>query len=184
MSKTVSNSLVAYFRDVAIIACGVWAAAFMVQGIPQNLGLIFFASCLISFLNAFLRPLLIAKLLPLVIAFVVGTAITNFKALAGKIVWVVVLSVLALWLINGFIFWVAFFLAGAKILFGAALWGSVWTSLATLFICAFFGIRRENLSQLIFNHLAGTPGQSPEQPEASAERRERRRGNDDDVIDI
>lgn len=181
MEKTNFSSLGAFLRDALIIAAGVFIAAIVVSGIPQSPLAIFFAACMISFLNAFVRPLMIAKVLPLVIGLALGGGVFNMRALAGKIFWLIIIALLALWLINGFIFWIAFFVIGAKIAFGTALWGSVWTSLATLFICAFFGIKRQNLTNMIFQQMAGTSEQMPNEPKAGTKKS---RAKDDDVIDI
>lgn len=182
MEKTNFSSLGAFLRDALIIAAGVFIAAIVVNGIPQNLLAIFFAACVISFLNAFVRPLMIAKVLPFVIGLALGGGVFNMRALAGKIFWLIIIALLALWLINGFIFWIAFFVIGAKIAFGTALWGSVWTSLATLFICAFFGIKRQNLTNMIFQQMAGTSEQVPNEPKSAGTKKSR--AKDDDVIDI
>lgn len=181
MEKTNFSSLGAFLRDALIIAAGVFIAAIVVSGIPQSLLVIFLAACMISFLNAFVRPLMIAKVLPFVIGLALGGGVFNMRALAGKIFWLVIIALLALWLINGFIFWIAFFVIGAKIAFGTALWGSVWTSLATLFICAFFGIKRQNLTNMIFQQMAGTSEQMPNESKAGTKKS---RAKDDDVIDI
>lgn len=182
-------SLTAFFRDALIVAAGVWIAAVFVNGIPQNNYLaVLLAACVISFLNAFLRPLMIARALPFVIGLAFAGGVFNIRALAGKILWMAAVVVLAVWLINAFIFWLAFFCVGVSITFATALWGSVWASLASLCVCAFFGIKRQNLAGMVLQHLAGarsagTPDGNPfagtrESPKKS------RGNNDDDVIDI
>ena len=183
-----------FFRDALIIAFGVLFAAVILGPTHiryANFLSLFVVAVFISLLNAFLRPMLISFALPLLLTTfglgAAGTGLFRARSLLGALALFGVVSVFGLWIVNACIFSLASFLAGSSFVveaFGSAMLGSVFTSLATLFICAFFGIRRRSLLGDVLRggmprrDDAGTP------PPPPPPRRRAPRERDDDVIDI
>lgn len=188
-----------FFRDALVVAFGVLFAAWILG--PSHIEYksflsLFVVAMLISFLNAFLRPLLFSSLIPILLtAFGLGATgvriLLNPRSIFGVILAYGIAMGLGIWFINACIFSLASFFAGSSFVvhgFGSAMLGSIFTSLATLLICAFFGIKRENgIGSLFQSHIrkntqAGTP--PPQPPPRPASRQRREREDDDDVIDI
>ncbi|MGN0834236.1 MAG: phage holin family protein [Candidatus Spyradosoma sp.] len=186
-----------FFRDALIIAFGVLFAAVILGPTHiryANFLSLFVVAVFISLLNAFLRPLLISFALPLLLtAFGLGAAGTGLfrpRSLFGALALFVSVAVFGLWIVNACIFSLASLFAGGSFVvngFGSAMLGSVFTSLATLLICAFFGIRRRSLfGDLLRRGMAPRSGDdagAPPPPPPSPRRRAPRE-RDDDVIDI
>lgn len=187
-----------FFRDAFIIAFGVLFAA-MILG-PGHIqysgfGALLIVAMIISLLNAFLRPILISFGIPFLLTTLglrAGTSLLNPRHLLGTIALFGIGFILMLWLINACIFSLASLLAGSSFIvhgFGSAMLGSVFTSLATLMICVFFGIKRESLlGGVLRNYMQMNPDSAPkstpppQQPRPTPRSRSRR--DDDDVIDI
>lgn len=183
-----------FFRDALIVAFGVLFAAWILG--PAHIEYKGFFSLLvvaifISFLNAFARPMMLSFAIPfLLTTFGLGAAgarLLNPRSLLGALLAFGIGIGLTIWFINACIFSLASFLAGSSFIvhgFGSAMLGSIFTSLATLLICAFFGVKRESFFGNIFrNHIHLNPNaETPPPRPASRQRRERE--NDDDVIDI
>lgn len=182
-----------FFRDALIIAFGVLFAAWILG--PSHIRYanflsLFAVAMIISVLNAFLRPVMITFAIPFLLGTfglsATRTGLSNPRSLIGTLIGFGILFVLTLWFINACIFLFAGILSGGCFVvngFGSAMLGSVFTSLATLMICTFFGVKRESVLGSIFrshiriNPNAGTP---PPRPMPRRETREK----DDDVIDI
>lgn len=191
------EKLKSFFRDALIIAFGVLFAAWVLgpshiqySGFPALL----VVAMIISFLNAFLRPMMLTFAIPfLLTTFGLGAAgarLLNPRSLLGTLALFGVGFAFTLWFINACIFSLASLLAGNSFIvhgFGSAMLGSVFTSLATLLICGFFGVKRQSLiGDLFRNHVRLNPNagiQNPPPPPRPRPRREER-PKDDDVIDI
>ena len=191
------EKLKSFFRDALIIAFGVLFAAWVLgpshiqySGFPALL----VVAMIISFLNAFLRPMMLTFAIPfLMTTFGLGAAgarLLNPRSLLGTLALFGVGFAFTLWFINACIFSLASLLAGNSFIvhgFGSAMLGSVFTSLATLLICGFFGVKRQSLiGDLFRNHVRLNPNagmQNPPPPPRPRPRREER-PKDDDVIDI
>lgn len=184
-----------FFRDALIIAFGVLFAA-MILGPTHiryaNFLSLFVVAVFISLLNAFLRPMLISFALPLLLTTfglgATGTGLFRARSLLGALALFAGVAIFGLWIVNACIFSLASFFAGSSFVvngFGSAMLGSVFTSLATLFICAFFGIRRRSLLGDVLRR--GMPPRSgddaAETPPPPSPRRRAPRERDD-VIDI
>ena len=187
------EKLKSFFRDALIIAFGVLFAAWVLgpshiqySGFPALL----VVAMIISFLNAFLRPMMLTFAIPfLLTTFGLGAAgarLLNPRSLLGTLG---IGFAFTLWFINACIFSLASLLAGNSFIvhgFGSAMLGSVFTSLATLLICGFFGVKRQSLiGDLFRNHVRLNPNagmQNPPPPRPRPRREERPK--DDDVIDI
>ena len=190
------EKLKSFFRDALIIAFGVLFAAWVLgpshiqySGFPALL----VVAMIISFLNAFLRPMMLTFAIPfLLTTFGLGAAgarLLNPRSLLGTLALFGVGFAFTLWFINACIFSLASLLAGNSFIvhgFGSAMLGSVFTSLATLLICGFFGVKRQSLiGDLFRNHVRLNPNagmQNPPPPRPRPRREERPK--DDDVIDI
>lgn len=183
----------AFFRDALIIAFGVCFAAWILGPSHiyySNFLSLFVVAMIISVLNAFLRPLMITFAIPFLLTTfglgAAGTRLLNLRSLLGTLIGFGIVFVLTLWFINACIFSLASLLAGSSFVvsgFGSAMLGSVFTSLATLMICTFFGIKRESFSGNIFRsrmHINPNAGTPPPRPTPRRQNREK----DDDVIDI
>lgn len=191
------EKLKSFFRDALIIAFGVLFAAWVLgpshiqySGFPALL----VVAMIISFLNAFLRPMMLTFAIPfLLTTFGLGAAgarLLNPRSLLATLALFGVGFAFTLWFINACIFSLASLLAGNSFIvhgFGSAMLGSVFTSLATLLICGFFGVKRQSLiGDLFRNHVRLNPNagmQNPPPPPRPRPRREER-PKDDDVIDI
>lgn len=191
------EKLKSFFRDALIIAFGVLFAAWVLgpshiqySGFPALL----VVAMIISFLNAFLRPMMLTFAIPfLLTTFGLGAAgarLLNPRSLLGTLALFGVGFAFTLWFINACIFSLASLLAGNSFIvhgFGSAMLGSVFTSLATLLICGFFGVKRQSLiGDLFRNHVRLNPNagmQNPPPPPRPRPRREER-PKDDDIIDI
>lgn len=190
------EKLKSFFRDALIIAFGVLFAAWILgpshiqySGFPALL----VVAMIISFLNAFLRPMMLTFAIPfLLTTFGLGAAgarLLNPRSLLGALALFGAGFALTLWFINACIFSLASLLAGNSFIvhgFGSAMLGSVFTSLATLLICGFFGVKRQSLiGDLFRNHVRLNPnaGGMQNPPPPPRPRREQR-PKDDDVIDI
>lgn len=190
------EKLKSFFRDALIIAFGVLFAAWVLgpshiqySGFPALL----VVAMIISFLNAFLRPMMLTFAIPfLLTTFGLGAAgarLLNPRSLLGTLALFGIGFAFTLWFINACIFSLASLLAGNSFIvhgFGSAMLGSVFTSLATLLICGFFGVKRQSLiGDLFRNHVRLNPNagmQNPPPPRPRPRREERPK--DDDVIDI
>ncbi|MBR5622756.1 MAG: phage holin family protein [Opitutales bacterium] len=190
------EKLKSFFRDALIIAFGVLFAAWVLG--PSHIQYSGFLALLvvamiISFLNAFLRPMMLTFAIPfLLTTFGLGAAgarLLNPRSLLGTLALFGIGFAFTLWFINACIFSLASLLAGNSFIvhgFGSAMLGSVFTSLATLLICGFFGVKRQSLiGDLFRNHVRLNPNagmQNPPPPRPRPRREERPK--DDDVIDI
>lgn len=190
------EKLKSFFRDALIIAFGVLFAAWILG--PSHIQYsgflsLFVVAVIISLLNAFLRPVMITFAIPFLLTTfglgAAGTRLLNPRSLLGTLAVFGAGFALTLWFINACIFSFASLLAGSSFIvhgFGSAMLGSIFTSLATLLICAFFGVKRESIlgsifrSRVRFNPTAGTPPPQPPPPRPHCKHRPK----DDDVIDI
>lgn len=180
-----------FFRDALIIAFGVLFAAVILGPTHiryANFLSLFAVAVIISLLNAFLRPMLISFALPLLLTTfglgAAGTGLFRARSLLGALALFGGVAIFGLWIVNACIFSLASFIAGSSFVvagFGSAMLGSVFTSLATLFICAFFGIRRQSLVGEILRRGMPRPDDAGTPPPP---RRRAPRERDDDVIDI
>ncbi len=160
------HKIALFFRDALIVAFGVFIAAFVLGESRiryDDFLSLFFAAIVISLLNAFLRPILISFALPLLLtSFGIGASLgaLKFRSIVKTIFTFFVIFALLIWFVNALIFKLADVFAGNAFVvngFGSALLGSIFTSLATLFICFVFGIKRQNVYSQIFKVGAGTP---------------------------
>lgn len=190
------EKLKSFFRDALIIAFGVLFAAWILgpshiqySGFPALL----VVAMIISFLNAFLRPMMLTFAIPfLLTTFGLGAAgarLLNPRSLLGTLALFGAGFAFTLWFINACIFSLASLLAGNSFIvhgFGSAMLGSVFTSLATLLICGFFGVKRQSLiGDLFRNHVRLNPNSGGMQnPPPPPRPRREQRPKDDDVIDI
>lgn len=189
------EKLKSFFRDALIIAFGVLFAAWILgpshiqySGFPALL----VVAMIISFLNAFLRPMMLTFAIPfLLTTFGLGAAgarLLNPRSLLGTLALFGAGFALTLWFINACIFSLASLLAGNSFIvhgFGSAMLGSVFTSLATLLICGFFGVKRQSLiGDLFRNHVRINPNAGMQNPPPPPRPRREQRPKDDDVIDI
>lgn len=189
------EKLKSFFRDALIIAFGVLFAAWILgpshiqySGFPALL----VVAMIISFLNAFLRPMMLTFAIPfLLTTFGLGAAgarLLNPRSLLGTLALFGAGFAFTLWFINACIFSLASLLAGNSFIvhgFGSAMLGSVFTSLATLLICGFFGVKRQSLiGDLFRNHVRLNPNAGMQNPPPPPRPRREQRPKDDDVIDI
>lgn len=179
------RKVIQFFRDAFIIACGVFFAA-LILGKHHiqyaNFLSLFVVAIFISLLNAFLRPLFLTILMPLLMSFAgLVIARTASRSLLLSLAGFVIAAVFGLWIINAFIFSLASLFAGGTFVvhgFGSAMLGSVFTSAATLLICTFFDIKRPS----VLGDILRRP-MSDDTPPPQNSPRERKQ-SDDDVIDI
>ncbi len=189
------EKLKSFFRDALIIAFGVLFSAWILgpshiqySGFPALL----VVAMIISLLNAFLRPMMLTFAVPfLLTTFGLGAAgarLLNPRSLLGTLALFAVGFAFTLWFINACIFSLASLLAGSSFIvhgFGSAMLGSVFTSLATLLICGFFGVKRQSLiGDLFRNHVRINPNAGMQNPPPPPRPRRKQRPTDDDVIDI
>ncbi len=188
------DKLKSFFRDALIIAFGVLFAAWILGPSHiqySNFLALFVVAMLISLLNAFLRPMMLTFAIPFLLTTfglgAAGTRLLNPRSLMGTLALFGIGFALTIWFINACIFSLASLLAGSSFIvhgFGSAMLGSVFTSLATLAICAFFGIKRESFLGNIFRNIRINPGAGMQNPPPPPRSRRERREHDDDVIDI
>lgn len=189
------DKLKSFLRDALIIAFGVLFAAWILG--PAHIQYsgflaLFVVAMIISLLNAFLRPMMITFAIPFLLTtfgLSAGARLLNPRSLFGTLLLFGAGFALMLWFINACIFSLASLFAGNSFIvhgFGSAMLGSIFTSLATLLICAFFGVKRESLLGNIFrNHIRLNPNAGTHTPPPPPQRpRREKRPQDDDVIDI
>ena len=146
-----------WVRDGLILSASVMIATWAL-GIHGNLATLMLVAAVISLLNSILRPVLLLISLPFLIA-TMGLGM-----------------ILVLWLINSFVFYVAWnVVSAANVTFAAAMAGALFISAAQFCLNLVFGVPHKKISI-----SRGNDNIPPPQPRA----RSRHREDDSDAIDI
>ncbi len=141
-------------RDWLVLSASVMIAAWAL-GIPGNLATLLLVAALISLLNSILRPVLLLISLPFLIA-TMGLGM-----------------IFVLWLINSFVFYVAWnVISPANVTFASAMIGALFISGAQFCLNLIFGIPQKKIT------VNGGNAMPPPKP------RSRHREDDNDAIDI
>lgn len=147
-----------WIRDWLVLSASVMIATWAL-GIPGNLATLMLVAAVISLLNSFLRPVLLMISLPFLIA-TMGLGM-----------------ILVLWLINSFVFFVAWnVISPTNVTFATAMLGAVFISAAQFFLNLIFGIPHKKIS------VSG--GNADAAPPPQRRTRSRHREDDNDAIDI
>ena len=145
-----------WVRDWLVLSASVMIATWAL-GIPGNLATLLLVAAAISLLNSILRPVLLLISLPFLIA-TMGLGM-----------------IFVLWLINSFVFYVAWnVISPANVTFAAAMLGALFISGAQFCLNLLFGIPHKRIS------ISGGNATPPPQPRP----RSRHREDDNDAIDI